>query len=118
MKEYTYSSEETQGWKSYPVRVQGPKLSRCCQATSLLVQSMKGGFVTSNCAKCGKRSTLTRPQFEALHLWVSCPECGRKMEPGMFIDNYGYRCESCRVFIQLATLLPFWDDIAPQGQTP
>src|SRR6266446_3121222 len=63
-------------WKTFPVRFEGPRVSRCCSWPTVLVQSMDGGFVTSNCSKCGKYETLSRAEFDDLAIWMACPECG------------------------------------------
>jgi hypothetical protein len=50
-------------WRVYPVRISGRSMSRCCNQPTVLVQSMKGGFVTRNCPKCGQPDTLPPEVF-------------------------------------------------------
>jgi hypothetical protein len=115
MRVFQYRPDEQEGWKTYPVRVVTPGLSRCCQAPRLLVQSMKGGFATANCCKCSQAWTIGRQEFERLDLWVSCPECRSSMKRDEFCKNYGYSCIACDLFVKLADLLPDWSDITPRG---
>jgi hypothetical protein len=119
---FAYDPEEVNGWKSHPVRVRGPRLSRCHAAPTLLVQSMEGGFVTANCSECGAKDTLTASEFLSLALWVSCPECKRQMQSNLMSEvkgaarlasNYGYACDDCRLYVRLADLLPHWEDVMP-----
>jgi Bacterial RNA polymerase, alpha chain C terminal domain len=118
---HKYASPES--WKSYPVRVHGPRLSTCHNATTLLVQSMKGGFVTANCSVCWRKDVLKWQEFRNLPLWVSCPNagCRRRMHPhqlsrisgnAQLACNYGYACSECRLYILLADILPPWEDLA------
>jgi NAD-dependent SIR2 family protein deacetylase len=96
-------------WKTYPIRIAGTE-SRCCGGPTILVQSMKGGFVTQNCSRCGKLYTLSASEFANLNLWVACPSCTAPMEPRILMKDYCYYCEHCELAIQLATLLPWWND--------
>ena len=101
-------------WKTFPLRTPGFDASRCCGAPTVLVQSMKGGFITQNCSSCGAfASTLTQAQFDQLEIWVACPSCRRRMEPARLpFSNYGFRCRQCEVVIQLASLLPRFSEVA------
>jgi len=114
LSHYSWSPETRQAWKSYPVRVVGPSPSGCCQQRTLLVQSMEGGFVTANCSKpgCNNKAYLSWDQFEALNLWVACPECRAGMLAAMVEMNYVYTCAGCGIYIRLADLLPYWTDVA------
>ncbi len=99
-------------WKEYPIRVFGPRLSRCHNKPTFLVQSMTGGFVTANCSECGNSATLSNDEFRDLKLWVGCPKCKGRMKDEILGDrNYGYRCERCRIEIILSDLLPMWSDL-------
>ncbi len=99
-------------WKTFPLRVPAYSTSPCCGAPTLLVQSMEGGFVTTNCSECGEHTTLPNSAFFGdIDLWISCPECRERMEPEMIDKNYGYVCESCDLGILLASLLPRWEDL-------
>lgn len=102
-------------WKTFPVRFEGPRISRCCSWPTVLVQSMDGGFVTSNCSKCGKCETLSNHEFiDGLRIWVACPECGDPMYREMIDKNYGFVCHACEVGIRLAEILPRWNDLKPR----
>ncbi len=123
---YRYDPTITAGWKSYPVRLRGPRPSSCHMAPTLLVRSMKQGFVTANCCECGGRDTLRESEFRSLNLWVSCPHCQRRMWPQVLSEvrgealhagNYAYGCLECRVYFLLADLLPDWADIRPPEGT-
>jgi NAD-dependent SIR2 family protein deacetylase len=73
---------------------------------------MEGGFVTRNCSQCGKKAPLPESDFlKKIDLWVSCPQCKQKMRPEVINKNYGYACHNCDVGIDLADLLPHWDDL-------
>ena len=111
MRRYEYDPQTANGWKSYPIQVIGPEESRCCNQPTLLVQSMQGGFVTSNCSKCGKSDTLPERDFLDLHMWVNCPECRKKMHPEMVDKNYTYQCDKCQLYIWLSDLLPNWEEL-------
>lgn len=90
--------------------------SGCCCAPLLLVRSMAGGFVRSNCSKCDRADTLGLSEFLDLNLWAPCPECSERMVAGFVpgvgrASNYGFSCGSCNVYIWLADLLPYWDKV-------
>lgn len=104
-------------WKQFPLRIPGPTLAFCCQAPTILVQSMKGGFVTQNCSKCGRSLTLKEADFRRLQLWVACPKCNQRMVEAIIPragGNYGYLCQACDLGIKLAELLPQWFDVTPR----
>lgn len=110
----------TAGWKTFPVRIPGPGRSPCHDAQTVLVESMGGGFVTSNCGWCGTPRTLGREEFGGLRLPVNCPECRGPMRPHvpgqtpevwLPTANYAFRCDACRAFIELHWLLPKWSDL-------
>ncbi len=112
--------EELKSWKSYPIRISGPRLSRCHAKPTLLVQSMKGGFITANCSECGDKDTINHTEFLKLPLWVSCPRCKKQMARALLsrikgnsrlAGNYGFACSSCSIYLLLADLLPYWDDL-------
>jgi phage FluMu protein Com len=113
MKEFPMDTSVREIWKLFPLRIRGPRISRCHQAPTLLVQSMKGGKVTQNCYKCGELDTITQKEVDDLHLWIACPECNEPMR-STSVDHhgtYGYMCDACQVCIRLADLLPRWDQI-------
>lgn len=112
MRHYEYDKDTCDGWKSYPVRVAlHNRVSGCCSQPLVLVQSMGGGFVTANCYECGRKDTLSESEFKGLRLMVSCPECKRVMAHGYIDKNYSYHCEGCQLYIRLADLLPYWQDL-------
>src|SRR5262245_11524619 len=122
---YEFPSEMMEGWKSYPVRILGPRPSKCrnefCAVEpTVIVQSMNRGFVSANCSVCGAKDTLSEHEFMQLSVWVSCPLCQRQMKPRLLsaiirdrklAGNYGYACFACHRFILLAHLLPSWEDL-------
>ena len=122
---YRYPADIIAGWKSYPVRILGPRPSKChsrdCHGQpTVLVHSMAGGFVSANCSTCGAKDTFSEDEFLNLALWVSCPFCRRQMEPRMLsrvagikklAGNYGYVCFPCSRYTLLADMLPSWEDL-------
>lgn len=111
------------GWKSFPVRIRGTRLSKCHKETTLLVKSKSRGYVSQNCSTCGQLDTITFEEIRELALWVSCPECRREMTLQQLSEikgeklasaNYGYSCSYCLHYLLLADLLPEWDDIMPK----
>jgi type I restriction enzyme R subunit len=105
--------EESQYIPLAQIRVTGPNVSDCHKAPMLLVQSMKGGFVTANCSICGEKSVLRNRDFFDLDLWVSCPKCRQRMKATMVAKNYGFECEcpTCNWRCILASMLPQWDEL-------
>ena len=93
------------------LRIRGPRNSGCCNAPTLLVQSMQGGFVTANCCVCNEKSTLKEDEFFKLDLWVNCPKCRVRMEPKKLDENYGYRCLLCEWRCLLASLVPNFSEL-------
>ncbi len=99
-------------WKAFPLRIPGGSQCSDCGQDTVLVQSMNGGFVTRNCPKCNKPTTLPSSVFEGLDLWVACPQCKDRMESSTLPDkNYGYVCQACVVGIPLHAILPRWEDL-------
>ena len=112
MREYECSQEEIAGWRSNPVRLRGPRASKCDHdRPTLLVQAMDGGFVTANCPECGSSKTLKEVEFKLLDLWVACPRCSKCMEPRVIAKNYVFACKNCAVYIKLSSLLPRAEDL-------
>lgn len=113
MKNYPISQTITEFWKSYPLRIPGYSLCDDCEMSSVLVQSMKRGFVTRNCPNCNQPKTLPNDVFfEELDIYVACPECKQRMEPTILPDkNYGYLCSDCETYILLSDLLPRYEDL-------
>lgn len=119
---HQYAQDVTTGWKSYPLRILGPRLSNCegmpCSGQpTLIVQSMDGGFVSANCSICGSKDRLSATEFLNLPVWVSCPLCHRRMQPEILsavrdnrrlAGNYGYACSGCKRYVLLAHLVPSW----------
>lgn len=97
-----------------PLRIEGLRRSSCCSWPTVLVQSMKGGFVTQNCTKCGKPHSLSEHAFfHLLRCAVDCPNCGDRMYKDFVGYNYGFKCPTCNSALSLAILVPWWYDIAP-----
>ncbi len=93
-------------WRAYPIRVVSRQLSRCCQSSRLLVRNeLAEGWIDAICAVCGKNEFLRHAEFEELDLWVQCPICQNRAEPGRQ-EFYGFYCAECGVFLRLADLLP------------
>lgn len=99
-----------------PLRLKGPSPSPCCAWPSLLVRSMDGGFVTRNCMKCWRPTTLSNYDFfYRLSCVVACPECGQEMYREFIDKNYGFVCHDCDLGIQLADVVPRWNDARPRA---
>jgi hypothetical protein len=116
MKVIPLSDELRKFWKLYPIRIPGHSRCRECNCETILVQSMKGGFVTRNCPNHPDiHDTLPQSTFlKELNLWVSYPECKERMEAKvMDFDrgNYGYVCHTCGLAIKLSELLPLYKDL-------
>jgi len=113
MKNYPISPKIREFWKSYPLRIPGYSVCDNCDEPTVLVQSMKGGYVTRNCPNCNRPETLPKRIFlEELELYVACPECKQRMEAEVLLDkNYGYVCFDCDVSIALFELLPRYEDL-------
>lgn len=87
--------------------------SKCCQSARVLVRSMEGGFVTANCVKCNKsEKDLSESDFVRAveDITILCPWCKRPMTPGKD-KNYGFRCGVCNRFVDVADMLPRWDEV-------
>jgi hypothetical protein len=116
MRRYKYDERINHGWKSHPVRILGPRKSQCHQESTILVESMSGGYVSANCSqsKCNKKESLSQDEFENLDLWVNCPGCKKRMTAGLDPhrnENYVYFCEDCQIFIWFSDLLPHWENL-------
>lgn len=73
---------------------------------------MGGGYITSNCWKCGKPETVTNSEFlDQMRLWVACPSCKQPMVRKIVQKNYAFYCAEDDGFIRLADLLPRWDEV-------
>jgi endogenous inhibitor of DNA gyrase (YacG/DUF329 family) len=110
---YPIDQKIIQMWKNYPIRVSGHSISQCCRKPTILVLSMQGGYVSRNCPECGSPTTLPEDVFlEKLDLYVACPTCKARMAAEiLFNKNYGYTCQVCKIYIDLASLLPRWTDL-------
>lgn len=106
-------------WKKHPARLLlGPNPSKCCQAMTILVESMPGGYVRQGCSECGKPDEVGWHEFYALNVPMNCPSCCREMTvntkdarlPGV-PGNFVYVCHPCREYVQLADLLPHWSEV-------
>ncbi len=112
MQELLVSESTRQSWKSSPIRIPAGEECFFCDEPMVLVQSMRGGFVTKNCAKCGNSRKLADSEFRALNICIACPQCKSRMEATRaFSGNYAFRCDRCDRGIKLADLLPSFRDI-------
>lgn len=120
MRRYVPSTEVLAACKRHPIRVWIPTPSRCCHQPRIIVQSLEGGFITANCANCGKHDTLGNTEFAELgeSLWVSCPECRAKMSAELVPDgsgyakrNYGFVCAKCQLYLWLSDLVLRWEEL-------
>ena len=83
------------------------KNSRCHGAKRLLVRSRNGGFVSANCFTCGNSGYVRLSELPP----ILCHRRDSPMEPGKSpAGNYEYACRSCRVTLELSTMLPHWQD--------
>lgn len=112
MADSTVDADTRQRWKASPLRIVFGT-SSCCNASTILVQVSPSGFVKRKCTKCGESDTLKDAQFHCLDLWIACPKCTSKMQPGReFYEQYAYICKACRFAIKLGDILP---DESPQA---
>jgi hypothetical protein len=113
LKPYPIDHKIAEMWKVYPIRISGYSMSRCHGKPTILVQSMQGGYVSRNCPDCGNPTTLPAEVFlEKLDLYVACPSCRARMTPEiLFNKNYGYTCDTSKIYIDLSSLLPRWTDL-------
>jgi Domain of unknown function (DUF4145) len=94
------------------IRIRAPSPSSCHNAPVLLAQSSSGGFVACYCVECAARFKLSRRDFIALDLWISCPRCSNeRMRPCIVHHNYGYTCLKCNLTCLLVSLLPRVEDL-------
>jgi hypothetical protein len=117
MREHPIDQTIRKQWKKHPLRIADGSKSKCCGLPNVLVESMRGGFVTRNCPGCNGYTTLTNEAFRGLALWVACPSCRQPMTATQVkssktkSSNHGYECVPCRLWIQLAALLPRFEDL-------
>jgi hypothetical protein len=111
MNVYPIDKAVRETWKTTPIRIGGPAASQCCALPTVLVQSMDGGFVTSNCWGCGKKDSLSRADFDRLSIWLACPRCLQPMTRGMVDQNYAFTCGACDIAVRLADVLPWWHEL-------
>ncbi len=117
---YKFDSSARKRWKDYPIRIRSPHPSHCHNQPTWVVRSQSGGFVTANCSSCGAKETLTEHEFLNLGVCVACPNCAQmmgmqKMPSHHKAPNYSFVCQSCKVFVVFADLLPDWKDIRWAG---
>lgn len=82
--------------------------SRCCRSPSLIVQSRQGGFISQNCTTCEKPRRITLKELPELYCFVCCSEMEAFQNDQ---SNYAYYCEECDSEIELANLVPFWNEV-------
>jgi hypothetical protein len=75
----------------------------------IVVQSMSGGRISKNCAKCNKRNNFSGKDWLDLQICVMCPDCGSQAKPEMLGINYGYLCQ-CGWACELAALVAHYSD--------
>lgn len=114
MKMHPVDPKVRKFWKVFPLRIPGGSDCEDCGEETVLVQSMKGGFVTRNCSKCNKPTTLPNAVFWKLNLWIACPKCRGRMAHRILGKNFGYACKDCDIGIPLFELLPRWADLQVQ----
>jgi hypothetical protein len=82
--------------------------SRCCSAPNIIVRSREGGFITQNCAVCGKPRAIHECELPDL----ICGNCSKDLAKARdTYSNYVYRCISCSREWMLATLVPAWQEL-------
>ncbi len=82
--------------------------SWCHNSRSIIVRSRANGFVTQNCEVCGTPRALPKSQLPPFN----CQRCGRSLETFTNINsNYAYACRSCGMEVELAGLVPHWDEL-------
>ena len=116
---YRHTSETlVAAWKKSPARLSGPNPSNCCEARTILVESMRGGYVRQCCSACGKPGEVGWHEFYALDVPMNCPSCRGEMTsnaqdtllPGV-PRNFVYVCHQCREYVQLADMVPLWSEL-------
>ena len=100
--------------------IRNPALRHCGEPT-LLVHSMKGGFVNSNCTVCGHRGGLTKKALrEAIDIPVKCPICKQRMAAEKVekpkLKNYYIACGDCRFKVLLATCFRTGERLKPSSK--
>ncbi|MDQ1636808.1 MAG: hypothetical protein QOF62_147 [Pyrinomonadaceae bacterium] len=81
--------------------------SPCHNSGSLIVGSRNQGFVTQNCLACGNPRFLAFDDLPKL-FWESC-----NSELQRFTNerkNYAYECELCGLGVELASIVPHWNE--------
>lgn len=125
LPDYSHCSETLiDAWKMHPGRLAGPNPSRCCSATTILFESLPGGFVQQCCSACRKANNVEWQEFYDLDPLVNCPSCRGEMTvndrhtklPGV-PGNFVYVCHVCREYVQLADLLPNGSDLFPDASS-
>lgn len=71
VKIHMVSPDTQRMWRAFPLRIPGGSRCTSCQEETVLVQSMTGGFVTRNCPRCNRSSTVPFRTFKQLGLWVA-----------------------------------------------
>jgi DNA-directed RNA polymerase subunit RPC12/RpoP len=88
-----------------------PAVSRSfnqAEGRHILVRSRAGGFVSWDCEACGTPRYVSRTELPA----IACDRCGTSLVPGKnAMGNYAYRCPRCVRLVELADLVPRWEDL-------
>lgn len=79
-----------------------------CRRRHILVRSRQGGFVSWDCEICGAPRYVSSAELPA----IDCNRCGGSLVPGKSpMGNYAYRCPRCVSMVELADLVPRWQDL-------
>lgn len=82
--------------------------SLCHGTKSIIVRSREGGFITQNCAHCGKPRAIKLEDLPDR----ACERCNVLCEKiTNNFKNYAYKCPICRKEIEVAKLVPHWDEL-------
>ena len=74
---------------------------------TLIVQSREGGLVTRDCLTSGTSNSVRMTHLPNLY----CGRCSSEIGPSKNSSgNYAYACRCCRTSVELAQLVPFWDE--------
>jgi hypothetical protein len=95
-----------------PCLIVAVRLSRCCNARSILVRSRPGGFIAQDCLNCGQKSDYVRENDMPD---LDCEGCcrlrrEREVEPRIRENNYWYECTGCRRTWKIGSIAPIWSN--------
>lgn len=84
--------------------------SLCHNASTVIVKSKSGGFVTQNCTKCGDADQI---QVEAMPDYFFCPVCDKPVERVKRTKSM-FECRRCQIKWDLVTIVPEWSELFPE----